>query len=137
MSNEIGMKIAELQLMSNEDILIKTRVLEDFLSVLENIIIKITEADKILRQLSSIKHQYKIHTELLNSKIELEEQGSLFNNERLEQLIEESKLYTKRHIIENFKKTEQKYDNIVTYYQSIDKKYYSDMIITINNEMFR
>jgi len=125
-----------LKNLPNEDILLKCEKLNNLINILEKIMICYSQSSSLINQIYSIKETYIRHSNLLEQQIKKIKTDSIFDNESKLKIIKESNLFTKDNLIQKYIKVEMKYNNLLEYYNSVDRNHYNNLLEEILNEMY-
>lgn len=125
-----------LKNLPNDDILLKCEKLNNIINILEKIMICYAQSGSLISQIYSIKETYIRHSNLLEQQLNKIKTDSLFDNEYKMKIMKEGSLFTKDNLIQKYIKVEMKYNQLLEYYNSVDRNHYNSLLEEILNEMY-
>lgn len=125
-----------LRFLPNEDILLKCEKLNNIINILEKIMICYAQSGSLISQIYSIKETYVRHSNLLEQQLNKIKTDSLFDNESKMKIMKEANLFTKDNLIQKYIKVDMKYNQLLEYYNSVDRNHYNSLLEEILNEMY-
>ena len=133
---ERGVPTDQLKEMGSGDIMVLTKILRSLNLTIQKMINCFEDADKFIKNLDTVRDNYDRTRKLLCKQMLLVSKGEFYDEYKTKQIHQESDLFTKAKVIQDFKIEEKSYDDLCTLLEDIDREYYMNQLKLFMSDVY-